>query len=89
MVSNRSEIISTTIIRTTTSPESVASVAISSRPARVSTCAVSEPVQDDMLTAMTEQFAGAGEILLVISISAALLAATLMGGCIAIGGGRV
>ena len=42
-----------------------------------------------MLTAMTEQFAGAGEILLVISISAALLAATLMGGCIAIGGGRV
>ena len=51
--------------------------------------AVSEPVQDDMLTAMTDQFAGAGEILLVISISAALLAATLMGGCIAIGGGRV
>lgn len=50
--------------------------------------AVSEPAQDKQLTAMSAQFADAGEMLLVLAIGAMLIAGTLLGGLIAVSGVR-
>lgn len=48
--------------------------------------AVSEPAQDEQLTAMSAQFADAGEMLLALTAGAMLIAATLLGGFIAASG---
>lgn len=66
----------------------VARIALTSLALKLAS-AIAEPLGDDGLTAMTAQFAGAAEMLLVACLAALLLCAMLAGGCMSAAGNVV